>query len=61
VRPAILKTLDGGLLCDVERIAIACVGFGERLNQISDVAFVTGKVSADRVCINCDVQDDPLR
>src|SRR5207237_7783218 len=56
VRPAPLETLDRRALGHVERIAVALINAGQRLDQIGDVGLVAGEARADRVRVNGDVQ-----
>jgi len=56
VRPTVGEAIDGRLFGNVESIRIDLVDFGEGLDQVGRVTFVSAQLRSDGVRVDCDVQ-----
>ena len=56
IRPTVGETIDGRLFSNVESIRIRLVDFGEGLDQVGSVTFVSAQLRSDGMRVDCDVQ-----
>ena len=60
IRPAIREPINCRLFCDVERVLIGLIDFGEGFDQIDGVGFIAGELRSDGMSVNRDAHDGRL-
>ena len=56
IRPTVGEAIDGRLFSNVESIRIRLVDFGQGLDQVGSVTFVSAQLRSDGMRVDCDVQ-----